>query len=187
MLTKPELIHQLAGTMGKTKVAKLSTIISTSNFDLDDLIELTFSSDKNIAFRAAWLLENTFLKRPLKYLDKTDAITGRIKEVKHPACKRHYAKIMMHLTSPQAHPRIRQKINDTDLEQVVEQCFDWMIDPAVLIAVKAFASEALFNMRHRYPWVAEELAKQLEYLMLNGTAAIQSKGRRLLGFLNPLL
>jgi hypothetical protein len=53
------------------------------------------------------------------------------------------------------------------------------------VAVKSFASEALFNMRHRYPWIAEELPNQLEYLMRDGTAAIQSKGRRLLSYLNP--
>jgi hypothetical protein len=35
-------------------------------------------------------------------------------------------------------------------------------------------------MRHRYPWIAEELANQIRYLMRNGTAAIQSRGRKLL-------
>jgi len=55
-----------------------------------------------------------------------------------------------------------------------------MIDHKIKIAVKAFAAEALFNLRHRYDWVAEELANQLHYLMSNGSAAIQSRGKKLL-------
>jgi hypothetical protein len=63
---------------------------------------------------------------------------------------------------------------------VVEQLFDWMIDPKVLIAVKVFASEALFNVRSRYPWITEELINQIRFLMQDGTAAIQSRGKKLL-------
>jgi uncharacterized membrane protein required for colicin V production len=55
-----------------------------------------------------------------------------------------------------------------------------MIDPKVLIAVKVFASEALFNMRRRYLWITEELTNQIRFLMRDGTAAIQSSGKKLL-------
>jgi len=86
----------------------------------------------------------------------------------------------MHLTGKKAPAIIRDKLQQLDLEPIVEQCFDWMIDPKVKIAVKVFASEALFNLRSRYPWIQEELANQLKFLMRNGTAAIQSRGRKLL-------
>jgi len=66
------------------------------------------------------------------------------------------------------------------MKPVIEQCFDWMIDPKMLIAVKVHAAEALFNLRNRYPWIAEELANQLQFLMKNGSAAIQARGRKLL-------
>jgi hypothetical protein len=62
----------------------------------------------------------------------------------------------------------------------VEQLFDWMIDPKVRIAVKVFAGSALFNLRARYPWLKEELAEQIRFLMRDGTAAIQSRGKKLL-------
>jgi hypothetical protein len=70
-----------------------------------------------------------------------------------------------------------------DLDLVVGQCFDWMIDAKVKIAVKVFASEALFNLRNRYPWIKEELANQVKFLMRNGSPAIQSRGRKLLAHL----
>lgn len=86
----------------------------------------------------------------------------------------------MHITAPKAPANIKQWLAETDLEPVVEQLFDWLIDPKVLIAVKVFAAEALFNLRERYPWISEELANQIRFLMRDGTAAIQSRGRKLL-------
>jgi hypothetical protein len=183
MISQAEFIKQISGTIGKTKVLELSRILNEQQFALRDLVDITFHADKNIAFRAAWILENLFLKDPARYESDLEYIISRIKEVKHESCKRHYAKIMMHVTNPKAISVIKNKLGLIDMEPVIEQCFDWMIDPKVKIAVKVFASEALFNLRSRYPWIKEELAEQITFLMHNGTAAIQSRGRKLLGLL----
>ncbi|HTD99720.1 MAG TPA: hypothetical protein VK668_10545 [Mucilaginibacter sp.] len=166
--------------MVKTKVVKLSAILEKQDFALRDLINITFHPDKNIAFRAAWILENLFLQKPESYLNDIDYLFERIKDVKNESCKRHYAKIVMHITAPKAPLLIKQKLEKIDLEPVVEQFFDWMIDPKAPVAIKVFASHALFNIRHRYPWIAGELKDQIQFLMRNGSAAIQSRGRKLL-------
>jgi len=183
-MTRDELIKQLAATVGKTKVDKLSKLVKQQGFALCDLIDITFHIDKTIAFRAAWLLENLFLVNPVFYLPDVDYLLARFKDVKYESCQRHYAKIMMHLTSPKVHPLIKAKLDETDLEPVVEQCFDWLIDPKVLIAVQVHVAEALFNLRHHYPWITEELTNQLQFLMRNGSAAIQTRGKKLLTALN---
>jgi hypothetical protein len=180
MTGQEALLKQISGTIGKTKVLDLTRILKQQQFALRDLIDLTFYPDKNIAFRAAWILENVFLQDPARYEPDLDYLVSRINDVKYESCRRHYAKIVMHLTNKKAPQIIQQKLQQLDLEPVVEQCFDWMIDPKVKIAVKVFASEALFNLRGRYPWIAEELANQLQFLMRNGTAAIQSRGKKLL-------
>jgi len=86
----------------------------------------------------------------------------------------------MHITSPKLPKEIKERLVYIDLEPIVEQCFDWLIDPNILIAVKVHAAEALFNIRVRYPWITEELAEQLQYLMKDGSAAIQARGKKLL-------
>ncbi|OKS85786.1 hypothetical protein [Mucilaginibacter polytrichastri] len=186
MLTKNQLLEQINATMDKTKVLELTGMVQHKNFKLRDLIELTFYDNKKIAFRAAWLLENVFLKHPGFYLADLEYLVTCFPQIHHGSCKRHYAKIAMHITAPNALPIIKQHLLEIDMEPVINQCFEWVIDPKVLVAVKSFATEALFNMRHRYPWVAEELSAQLAYLMRNGSAAIQSKGQKLLGYLHPL-
>ena len=175
-----DLIKQISNTIGKTKVLELTRILKEQQFALRDLIGLTFYPDKNIAFRAAWILENVFLQSPLRYEDDLQYLISSIKDIKYASCQRHYAKILMHITDPDVPLIIKDKMQQMDLEAAVEQCFDWMIDPKVKIAVKVFAAEALFNLRHRYPWIAEELANQVKFLMRNGSPAIQSRGKKLL-------
>src|ERR1700753_2425018 len=121
MLTTDELIKEISATLVKKKVDKLTAILDTQQFALRDLIDITFHPDKNIAFRAAWILENLFLKKPGSYLDDMDYLLGRIKDVKNESCKRHYAKIVMHITNPKAPVAIRGKLQEIDLEPVVEQ------------------------------------------------------------------
>jgi hypothetical protein len=174
------LLKQITNTIGKTKVLELSRILKEDGFALRDLIDLTFYPDKAIAFRASWILENVFLRDQLRYENDLGYLVSKIKEVKHASCQRHYVKIMMHITDQKAIPLIKNKLTLLDLEQVAEQCFDWMIDPKVKIAVKCFASETLFNLRERYPWIKDELANQIQFLMQNGSPGIKSRGKRLL-------
>ena len=180
MLTQAQLIEQISGALGKVKVIKLSQILREEKFSLHDLINLTFYRDKDIAFRAAWLLENVFLQDPESYLSDLDYLIKRFNEVKYPSCQRHYAKIIMHITSPKAPQSIQTALQEIDLEPVIEQLFEWMIEPKVKIAVKVFASEALFNMRTNYDWLTEELANQIKFLMRDGKMAIQTRGKKIL-------
>jgi hypothetical protein len=179
-MDQTELVKLLNAITGKVKVTELSRILTGQNFNLPDLIAITLHPDADIAFRAAWLLENVFLQRPEKYLPDLEYLLSQMLRVKAAGGKRHYAKIVMHITEPNAAQLIRDKVNDVDFEPIIEQLFDWMIDPQIKIAVKVCAAQALFNLRHRYNWLAEELADQLQFLMRDGTAAIQSKGKKLL-------
>ena len=174
------LLKQIANTIGKTKILELSRILKEDGFALRDLIDLTFYHDKAIAFRAAWILENIFLRDQSRYENDLEYLVSKIKEVKHASCQRHYVKIMMHITGSKTIPSIKNKLAVLDLEPVAEQCFDWMIDPKVKIAVKCFASETLFNLREHYPWIKDELANQIHFLMQNGSPGIRARGKRLL-------
>ncbi|HJP62160.1 MAG TPA: hypothetical protein VJ844_01900 [Mucilaginibacter sp.] len=180
MLSKEELVGSITSRIGKLKVIKLTEILQKEQFSLRDLVDITFSDDRDIAFRAAWLLENVFLQKPGSYIDDLEYLISRIKNVKHASCKRHYAKILMHITAAKAPEIVRQRLENIDLEPTVEQLFDWLIGPKVLVAVKVFAAEALFNLRVRYPWIQDELKDQIRFLMRDGTAAMQSRGRKLL-------
>ncbi|HVW96723.1 MAG TPA: hypothetical protein VHA56_12205 [Mucilaginibacter sp.] len=180
MIARNELIKKISETIGKPKVLELGKMLATSGLSLHDLIGVTFTPDSAIAFRASWILENMLLLEPERYENELDYLLSRFRDVKYPGPQRHYVKIVMHLTRKDMPAAIKDKLKMLDLDPVIEHCFDLLINPKVKIAVKVFASETLFNLRHRFPWIAGELAAQLEFLMRDGSPAIQSRGRKLL-------
>ncbi|MBB6126452.1 hypothetical protein [Mucilaginibacter lappiensis] len=177
MLTHQQLIEELSHTLGKTKVLKLTRILEEQHFALRDLIDITFDQDKVIGFRAVWILENMFLKDPEHYLNDLKYFASRFKGVSNPSCMRHYTKLIMYMTDNSSPASVRQKLQTIDLEPVVEQLFDWMIDPKVKVAVKAFAGKALFNLKDRYDWIAEELEGQLQIFLCDKSAGMRSAAK----------
>jgi hypothetical protein len=180
MLSQQQLTEQLSNTIGKPGILKLSRLLKEQKFPLHDIIEITFHPDKAVGFRAVWLLENIFLTDSEAYLDDLKYLISRFKENKNQSCNRHYAKIIMHVTDAGNSTSLKLKLKDIDFEPVVEQLFDWMINPKVKVAVKMFAGYALFNLKDAFPWVQEELAGQLEFLMRDGSAGIQAGSKKIL-------
>jgi hypothetical protein len=179
-MTQADLIKQITGIIGKPKVLELSRILKEQQFALRDIIDITFHADKAVSFRAVWILENVFLTDPESYLPDLHYLIDRFKDVKHQSCMRHYAKIIMHITEPDAPQSLQTKLKEIDFEPVVEQLFDWMINPKTKVAVKVFAGRALFNLRDAFPWIKEELASQFEFMMRDGSPGIQSRGKKIL-------
>ena len=183
MLSRDELIKEFYKTFGKTKIAKLTTIINEQSLDVETLVDLTFHADRTLGFRAMWLLDSVMLSDVARYSANLKYFLSRVKEVRNESCKRHYARIMMHMTLPEAPDVVKATLQEIDLEDTVEQFFDWIIDPKVKIAVKIFAADTLFNLRHRYEWIGDELANQVAFMRRDGGPSIQVRGKRLLAAL----
>ncbi|HWZ36575.1 MAG TPA: hypothetical protein VNW51_10465 [Mucilaginibacter sp.] len=183
-MDQQKLIERIKETIGKLKVLELSNILKKEQFDLRELIQITHHKKEAIAFRAAWILENLYLQQPEIYVSHVEDIFGAMPAIKWPGVKRHYAKIVMYTTSPKAPKAINDKLAGLDMEPVIERLFDWIIDADVKIAVKVSAAEALYNLRMQHEWIKDELCNQLEFLMRDGSAAIQSRGKKLLKGLN---
>ncbi|WP_214070431.1 hypothetical protein [Mucilaginibacter sp. dw_454] len=175
-----KLVKQISATLGKLKVIELSRILRDQQFNLRDLIDITHYQDEAIAFRAAWILENLFLQQPEVYASYLEYLFNALTDIKWPPVKRHYAKIVMHITSPKAPKIIKDQLKQIHIEPVIEQLFEWLIDPKIKIAVKVFSAEALFNLRNQHDLIKDELRNQIEFLMRDGSAAIQTRGKKLL-------
>ncbi|MCQ6956707.1 hypothetical protein [Mucilaginibacter aquariorum] len=180
ILTTDQLIQQLMVDPTKGFIERLSVKLREQNFDLNRLIDITFHPDTQVGFRAAWLLDTTILAEPERYINNLEYFVQRMGNVTNASCKRHYTRIMMNLTMPDAPEGIRSRLAAIDMEVVVEQCFDWLIDPKVKIAVKVFAADTLFNLCDQYDWIKEELANQVLFMLRDGGPAIQSRGKKLL-------
>lgn len=183
MLTPCLLAKELANIRAPKFIINCANKVIEEKFDINQLVDLTFHHDQQLGFRACWLLDTVMHIHYEYYSGNIDYLISRMPDVTNPSCERHFARILMLLTHSNAPGKVREKLNTIDLEPVVEKCFDWLINPGVKVAVKASAAEVLFNLIPRYDWIKEELAHQLRFLMRDGTAAIQAKGKKLLALI----
>ena len=177
---RQKLAEQINQTLGKVKVLQLTSALLAESTAGADLLALTLHPKKEIAFRAAWILENLFWADPLRFIDDIDDLATKLPLVKNESSLRHYFKILIQLTDKRIDKQIAQKISAMDMEPVISRCFDLLIDESSPIALKVFAMELLFNLRHREDWITETLIGQIQLLMEDGGPAIRARGRMVL-------
>ena len=184
-MNKSALLKEISGTLVRAKVERLSAIISKSDFPISDLLDLTFYPQKEIAFRAAWILEYLVLTdlenfRPdvVKFLECYPQQTNQ-------SCRRHFAKILANMTAPK-HAKNLWIPECYNMDPIVEKTFEWLIDPKTPVAIKVYCMEVLFNLHPQFPWIREELEAEIIFLLHDGQAALQSRGKAILKKLSRL-
>ena len=183
-MTQLQLIQFISAPNAIIGVERLSNQLKKQNFSLKDLVDLTFHADKLIAKRASKLLEYMLFTFPKDYYMDIDYLIDHSGKVVSPSIVKNYARVLMYITSPEMPRKVRDKIKETGFENTIETCFIWLSDPYMLTGARASAAEALFNLRHRYPWIAETLSIQLELLMSDATPMLLAKGNYILSFLH---
>lgn len=179
-----QLISKLGNAIAKPDLIKLGETLGQQYTSLQELISLTLHQNRLVAINAARLTEYLLTKYPKNYIADLEQLIVNVKAIKHRGCVRHYASTLVYLTSPDVPREVRIQLRNTEMEPVIEQCFGWITDPVSIVTVKYAAAETLFNLRHRYPWVAEELSIQLEKLLTVNSPLLASKVSTLLGYLH---
>ncbi|HEY0054444.1 MAG TPA: hypothetical protein VGB63_03720 [Pedobacter sp.] len=181
-MTKEELLKEISQTLFKIKADKLASLLA--NIDsFKQILELTFYPKKEIAFRASWILETVYYKNPGAFLIHLDDFKSAYCRQKNLSCQRHFTKIMMDITLPN-NEVFEQLANTNNFEAVTETTFTWLSDQKTPVAVQVNCLDILYNLSGRYDWIKDELVFQTEFLLKNGSAAMQSRGKRILSKLN---
>ena len=145
-MSKEELLKEISTTLSKVKAEKLAALGGKNTFSIGDLIELSFYPRKEIAFRAAWILEFIEVNYPERFLPFLEKFLNRYPIQKNRSCQRHYTKIVMHLTNRKASENYQLKMRNYDLESIIETTFEWLIDKKTPIAVQVNCMEILCNL-----------------------------------------
>ncbi|MBC7913899.1 MAG: hypothetical protein H7Y07_07235 [Pyrinomonadaceae bacterium] len=175
-MTNPELLKILEKNPGKKTVLQLASTAATIPEMTKQLIDLTLLSEKEIAFRAAWILEYHLVSFPDRMLVNLQPFIQAYLLQTNLSCKRHYTKILMHYS----HNGRSNILEGYNLTQIIETTFEWLINPATPVAVQVNCMDILYNLRAHANWVDEELRAQIAFLLKNGSAAMQSRGKKLI-------
>lgn len=151
-------------------------LIIQQGISCEDLLAASMDPHKQTAFRAAWLLEHIVLNEPsllqgfyLKFLDYLP--------IQHNwSCIRSYSKLLMLATerkSPIEHSEEQE-------EHIIEHSFRWLIAKDAPVASVVNCMDILYNLSSKHPWVKDELAAQIKFLLKTPTAALAGRGNRIL-------
>ncbi|MBC7915835.1 MAG: hypothetical protein H7Y07_17130 [Pyrinomonadaceae bacterium] len=171
-MTKDEWIEIFSKPVNKIRVNELALYGSQNDIAIKDLMSITLHDTPEIAFRAAWVLENSVLCYEKNY--SINELVGYYLKQNNFSCMRHYTKIMMFLVK-------RGKILMTkDSDKVIDLTFEWLINPTTPVAVKVNCLDILYGFKDYSDWIVEELPSQIQFHLKDGTAAMQSRGKKLL-------
>lgn len=141
-----------------------------------DLLEASMDKHQQTAFRAAWLLEHILLDHPQLLSEFYTDFLRYVPVQQNWSCIRSYSKILMLAT--QRNSSIRHTTAQEEL--IIEHTFKWLIAPGAPVAGLVNCMDVLYNLSSKHPWVSDELAAQIKFLLKNPTAALASRGNRIL-------
>ncbi|TJZ53255.1 hypothetical protein FAZ15_18025 [Sphingobacterium olei] len=170
--------EEISETLLKIRVSEVSSSIFEL-YPLDGLFSLSLQADdKQIAFRAAWIIETIFLREPHYFTDYTQRVIDAYIQTNNWSCLRSYTKLVMWILSS------KNKSTSPAYDQrkvILEKTFACLLDLTCPIAVKANCFDILFYLENDEDWIKEELTAQLHICISeNPTPAIKSRGNRIL-------
>ena len=163
-MQKDELIARLDAPMKFQMVANSTAILESHDLDINDLLEISFHKKKEIAFRAAWMLEYLMTHKPAYFSPFVPRLLELLPEQKNHSAMRHYTKIVALLTDKKADPVYQDLAAHLNFEPVIEVLFSWLIDTEMLVATKVHCMQSLANLVPRYDWIKDDLEQTIDYL-----------------------
>jgi hypothetical protein len=173
-MDKSFLLKEVSKPIGKTAVVSLAAKCANS---IPELIKLCLHSNYEMAFRAAWILEMVATAQQEQFKEHLNEFIEAYAVLKNQSCQRHFTKILMSVTNGQSH---NERLSGSDIEGIIETTFGWMIDPQTPVAVRVNCMDILYNLKDTDDWIGGELCAQIEFQLANGTAALQSRGKKIL-------
>jgi hypothetical protein len=160
----------------KANAIKIAKWVGKDKKRFAELVKIFLHDEYRVTQRAAW---------PLSYCVEMHP------ELAYP----HLGKLIDHLSAPGRHPAVPRNIlrllefidvPEKHLGKLTDVCFRLLQKSDSPVAVKAYAMTLLAEIVKKEPGLARELKLVVEDLMPEGTAAIRSRGKRVLKLLEML-
>ncbi len=159
----------------KPQAIRIRNYIGSNTERFEELMQCFFSEEKRLCQRASWVLSHCAERYPHLIVPHLKAMIAQLKKPIHVTVKRNTVRILQLIHIPE------------DLQgELVNICFDFLLDPKEAIAVQAFSMTVLYNITLKEPELKEELRVVIEEIMPHGSAGIRSRGRKILKALTKL-
>jgi hypothetical protein len=166
------LFNLVSRTVGKQDVLRAVSYTGKDKDKIKEIVALSCSSDPKISMKASWVLryvakKNQALVKPFlpKIITHLESCTS--------SCQRSLLNTLEYFEIP-------EELEDN----TYNACFNILLNNASPIANKACSMEILSSICLKYPDLSNELILVIEDLLINGSAGMKSKGKKIIKRLN---
>lgn len=188
-MTKTELYKELNYVNhSREKRLKYANLVIDNPELVAPLLEILFEVDDKISCRAAWVFEFMCSEKLEAIMPHLDVFTANVSKVHLDSAVRPVAKVCELLAKTyygKEVSEIKNHLTQPHKEQIIEACFDWMINTKEKVAPKAYGMYALFHLGKEFNWVYPELIIILERDFTTQSAAFKARARQILKRIKP--
>ena len=149
---------------------------------LPHLLDIAFNvSDKN-HHKACWVLELVCEAKIEWMQPHLDSFCGNLPLFKNESAMRPIAKVC--LFASDYNRKQSGFLNTIQVQQIIENCFDWLINPDTKVATKAYSMRTLYALGRNEDWVYPELIRILSEDSAKHTAAYKAAAKDVLRKIN---
>lgn len=173
------LFNALSNAISKTKVEEFSKLAQSNTGLVEQFLALSFHHKHEVAFRAAWILENIYLANPQNFTQHVNWFLTNFPNQNNSSARRNFAKILALITKKNAPKEIKEIVSNFDTDQLVETVFAWLIDEQVAVAIKSHCLSILANLSAKHRWIKEELRQTMDFLLDKESIAFYAKVKQI--------
>lgn len=173
------LFNTLSKSISKKKVEEFSELAKANSELVEQLLELTFHPKHEVAFRAAWIIENIYLANPENFTPHVNWFLINFPNQNNTSARRNFAKILALITKKNAPREIKEIVNQFKTDDLVDTVFAWLIDEEVAVAIKSHCLNILANLNTKHSWIKEELLQTMDFLVGKESIAFFAKVKQI--------
>lgn len=187
-MNKYSLIKELHSVPNRQRegLKKISKTILKDQSLFEPLVEIAFDYDNDISLKAINTLEMVSEQHTDWIAYNLSYFTQNISKLKSESAIKSAAKICnlisQEYTSKYDSP-IKLLATHEQISEIIETCFDWLLNKELAHGIKGHAMETLFNLGKKINWVHYELKLILEKNMGDRFNAFTNKAKKILGLI----
>jgi len=161
------LYQKIADEHNKQNAVHVAAYIGDDREKFDELMQIFFSDEKDMVKGAAWAMSHCADKYPQLIVPYIGALIPLLKNDQPVWTRRNVARVLQFVSIPEAHQG-----------NVVNICFNILLNPKDALAVQAFSMTILYNITCEQPELKDELITVIEDMLQHGSAGIKSRGKK---------
>lgn len=154
----------------KQQTLRIVNYIGSNQERFDTLMDLFYKDEYRVVQRAAWVVSHCAEKYIFLFNEHLPKMVNyMVDEKAHKAVRRNIVRTLTFLAIP-----------EELMGLVADACFVFLADPKEAVGIKVYAMEVLYQLYLKEPGLKNELELLIEENMEYGTAAIHSRGGKIL-------